>query len=115
MVNKYRNACALLIPLRDTLQDNARFPQKIAEYCAAKRPIISTRIGEVAYYFDDNSAILAERYNINDFSEKLVYVIQNPEKCEQIAINSYEIGKKYFDYKSYALPLKEFMFHQIIY
>src|SRR5579872_4156744 len=61
LINLYRNAKMLFVPLRKTLQDIARFPHKIGEYTAAKRPILSTNVGEVAYYLDDmQSALLAD-------------------------------------------------------
>ena len=49
----YYNAIALLIPLRPTFQDIARFPHKTGEYLASGNPVISTKYGEVKYYFTD--------------------------------------------------------------
>jgi glycosyltransferase involved in cell wall biosynthesis len=46
----YKNAMALLIPLRPTFQDMARFPHKTGEYLASGNPVISTNYGEVKYY-----------------------------------------------------------------
>lgn len=109
----YRNATALLIPLRNTPQDIARFPHKIAEYCAAGRPIVTTKIGEVVNYFDDDSALMADEYEVNLYAEKLRYVVDNPEACEKMAENSYRIGKANFDYKSFSKPIMEMMFNKL--
>ncbi len=106
---KYMNAYALLIPLRSNIQDKARFPQKIAEYCAARRPIITTNYGEVVYYFDHNSALIANSYETNLYGEKLLFAIQNKDKMNSIAEKSYELGRKYFDYKVYGSKLYDFM------
>ncbi|MEM6965970.1 MAG: glycosyltransferase, partial [Bacteroidota bacterium] len=38
----YAEASALLIPLRPTLQDEARFPHKLGEYLASGSPVITT-------------------------------------------------------------------------
>ena len=46
----YKPAKALLIPMRPTLQDAARFPHKIGEYVASGNPMISNNFGEVACY-----------------------------------------------------------------
>ncbi len=105
----YVNANALLIPLRNTNQDKARFPHKIAEYCASKRPIITTRVGEITNFFDDDSALIANDYDINMFSEKMKYVIDNPVRSEEIANKSYRIGYKYFNYLNYSQPLTDFL------
>ncbi len=109
----YVNANALLIPLRNTKQDKARFPHKIAEYCASKRPIITTKVGEITNFFDDESALIANEYDANLFADKMKFVIDNPARCEQIADNSYRIGMKYFDYSKYSKPITEFMFGDV--
>ena len=72
LLSLYKRADVLLIPLRDTIQDNARFPHKIGEYTASKRPILSTNSGELKYYFKDGvSALLTEEYSENAYVEKL--------------------------------------------
>jgi glycosyltransferase involved in cell wall biosynthesis len=108
--NLYANASALLIPLRNTKQDIARFPHKIAEYCAAGRPIVSTRFGEVARIFDDNSALLADDYDIALYAAKLNYVIEKPDECEVIARNGYLLGKERFNFRSFSEPMYEMIF-----
>ena len=65
---QYAQASVLLAPLRQTDQDEARFPQKIAEYVATSKPIITTNIGDVALYFDSNESAIF----INDFSINLL-------------------------------------------
>lgn len=110
LMDMYVSAKALLIPLRNTLQDVSRFPNKIAEYCAAHRPIVATRIGELPKFFDNTSAIFAENYCIDEFSNKLKFVIENPAKCEEIAANSYAIGLRYFNYKEFTNVMYDFMF-----
>jgi glycosyltransferase involved in cell wall biosynthesis len=95
----YIGSKALLIPLLDRKQDIARFPHKVGEYCAAGRVIISTKIGEVAAYFkDQENALLAESPDPLSFSRKMQYVMDYPERAEEIAINSYLTGKTNFDH-----------------
>lgn len=109
LINYYTNAKALLIPLRNTPQDVSRFPQKVAEYCAAKNPIISNKIGEMVNYFNDSSIVFCKGYDKAEFAEKLKYVIDNKEECERIALNAYKIGEENFDYKSFSKPLYSFL------
>jgi len=74
----YKNAIALLIPLRPTIQDRARFPHKIGEYLASGNPVISTNYGEVTYYFKDmENMLIADSYDINLFAAKMQFVIDN--------------------------------------
>lgn len=110
LISKYKGALAQLIPLRNTIQDNARFPQKICEYLASHRPIITTNFGEIPYYFvDAKNAVISEDFTTGSYTKKLTWAIQNPEKLQTISSNSYEIGKNSFEIKSYSIKLKRFL------
>jgi len=110
LVAYYKNARALLIPLQENLQDKARFPFKISEYTAAGRLVITSDYGEVPKYFEDGTnALFAKPGDVNDFSSKLNFVLNNPEKAETIAKNGHELGVKVFNYKSYIEKISEFL------
>lgn len=112
LINLYQNSLALLIPLRSTLQDIARFPHKLGEYTASKRPIVSTNVGEVSTYFEDRKdAFLSESYEVHNFSKKMQEVIDFPEQREKVALQSYGKGLKEFDYKKNSIALYNFLFH----
>jgi glycosyltransferase involved in cell wall biosynthesis len=107
LITLYKNALGLLVPLREIIQDEARFPQKICEYVASGKIIISTNVGEVKFYFKDlSNAVLADNYTTDSYSQKLDWVVSNEDKLKVLETNSYDTGKKYFDYKAYVLPLK---------
>lgn len=110
LVEKYLNAFALLIPLKGTLPDIARFPHKVGEYSASKRPIIATDVGDLSRYFKNlENIIFARSFDVVDFSNAMQYVIQNPEKSELIGLKGFEVGLKYFNYFSYGERLADFM------
>jgi len=47
-LNTYMNACdLLLLPLRDTVANRSRYPQKLCDYLAAGRPVLTNPVGEV--------------------------------------------------------------------
>jgi glycosyltransferase involved in cell wall biosynthesis len=106
----YKNALALLIPLRNTKQDEARFPQKICEYVASNKIIISTSFGEVKFYFQDmKNALIANKYDTILYAEKMQWVLSNSLKIKELEENAYVSGRKYFDIRSYYEPIKEFL------
>ena len=110
LVDLYVNASALLIPLRSTKQDAARFPHKIAEYTATGNPIITTNYGEVNYYFKDGeNALVADSYNTSDFAEKMNFVIENPEQAKQIGQKGKELGMNEFSHIKYGPILKDYL------
>jgi len=113
LIGYYKNAKALLIPLQDNLQDKARFPFKISEYTAAGRPIITSDSGAVIDYFEDGkNALIAKTGDNNDFATKLKFVLDYPQKADQIGRNGYELGLKYFNYKSYTSTLLDLISKQ---
>jgi len=110
LISLYKGADVLMIPLRNTLQDNARFPHKIGEYSASKRPIISTNLGEVKAYFEDGvSAILADDFSSNSYVNKLATVLSCKTELDKIGEAGYKIGLKSFDYHGQSEDLKKFL------
>lgn len=111
LLNQYNNASALLIPLfSDQIGDVARFSQKISEYLSTKRPVISTNVGEVKFYFTDGeNMLIAEHENPECFADKMKFVIMQPEQALQIGCNGYDYGKSKFDYKVITKDLVEFL------
>ncbi|MCK0131224.1 glycosyltransferase [Flavobacteriaceae bacterium F08102] len=109
LVGLYKSATALLIPLSDSLKDEARFPQKIAEYLASKNPIITTYYGEIKYYFvDRENALIAMENTAKLLSEKMTFVVDNLDQAKEIGLNGYKTGKAFFDQWSYKEKLIDF-------
>ncbi len=106
----YDTSLGLLIPLNpSSLQDKARFSQKIAEYIGSKRPIITNNIGEISYYFVNKKSALIVDYTSEAFAEGMASLIENPMKADLIGINGIEVGKTYFDYRVLGKKIIEFM------
>lgn len=98
LIANYKSASALLIPLSTSIQDRARFPFKICEYTASKRPIISSCVGVVNEYFSDEfSALIAEADNDNSFANKMNFIISNKDESDDIGYQGYLLGKENFN------------------
>lgn len=110
LYNKYKNAKGLLIPLRPTFQDSARFPHKFGEYLASGNPVITTNYGEVKFYFEDmKNMIIAEEYDLNKFAEKMQFVVNNDKIAKEIGIRGKEIAGRIFDYQNRAKEIDQFL------
>lgn len=106
----YRNSSALLIPLRPTFQDIARFPHKTGEYLASGNPVISTNYGEIKYYFTDKeNMLIADQYDIKLFSEKMQFVIDNPCEAAKIGLRGRNLACQMFDYRRFSGVLDNFL------
>lgn len=105
----YSQAKALLIPMRPTIQDAARFPHKIAEYVASGNPMISINYGEVAQYFKDGeNALVAESYDAFQFAEKMKFVLDHHQEAKVIGEKGKKLGLKEFNHLNYGPKLKAF-------
>lgn len=107
----YRDATALLIPLDpDSPQDQARFSQKIAEYLTSRRPVITTAVGEISYYFNDRvNAIIAKQHSAIDYADAMDFCVANPALATQIGERGYELGAAHFDCRTEGIRLTEFL------
>lgn len=106
LISFYKSAKALLIPFKNNLQDQARFPFKICEYVASKRPIITSDSRVIKEFFtDNNDAFIAKTDNLDDFSSKLSLVIREPTLAEEVGMKGYRLGMDIFNFKTYAKDL----------
>lgn len=110
LVHLYVNAIALLIPLRPTVQDSSRFPHKIGEYLASGNPIITTNVGEIKNYFEDErTALIADTYAISTFAAKMRFVLREPKRSKEIGAQGKALGLKEFDYRTHGVRLRAFI------
>ncbi|MEM8897147.1 MAG: glycosyltransferase family 4 protein [Bacteroidota bacterium] len=98
LVEKYCGAKALLIPLRPTLQDTARFPHKIGEYLASGNPIVTTNYGEITHHFQQGeTAFIADEYEVSAYAEQMQYILDQPELAKQVGTAGKRYGLDHFD------------------
>ena len=106
----YASSLGLLIPLNpNSMQDVARFSQKIAEYVASGRPIITSEVGEVPYYFENRKNAIIAEYTPQAYARAMEYLVANPERATRIGYNGYETGVKNFDCYTNGIKLKSFI------
>lgn len=108
---QYAKASALLIPMRPTIQDAARFPHKIGEYLASGKAVITTNFGEIRHYdfIDQKTALVAEAFDPEVFAKKMQFVVDHPEETKQIGLRGREMGLKNFNYVDIGGKVKDFI------
>ncbi len=93
----YDSSVALIVPLDpQSIADEARFSQKIAEYASSKRPIITSRVGEIPYYFKSGESIVTADYSIKGYANAMRSMIDNPQLATTIGQKGYEVGVENF-------------------
>ena len=111
LAKQFVNASALLIPIRNTIQDIARFPNKISEYSASRGVIITTPFGEIPYYFTDKkNALMAQEFSEGALREQLDFLCSMSfEEIDTLKNEAYQTGLKYFNIDAYAKKLNCFI------
>lgn len=95
----YASSLGLLIPLNpDSVQDIARFSQKIAEYLASGRPIVTSNVGEIPYYFENAKNAMIAEYTPQAYASAMMQLVEDHACATEIGRGGYDVGKKNFDY-----------------
>jgi len=111
LISLYCNSELLIVPLRNTIQDIAGFHHKVGEYCASGKPIISTNLAEMNYYFEDDvSAILASDYSVESYTKRLAGIMTDKEKLSKIGKEGFTVGMTHLNYKNYVSILDKYLF-----
>lgn len=107
LLENYKKATGLIIPLNpNSLQDRSRFSQKIAEYISSNRPIITSNVGEIPYYFKNNeSAFIVEDYSPHGYASKMIDIENNCELANKVGYNGRKVGEENFNYNNYGIKL----------
>lgn len=110
LVALYKHAFALMIPLRNTIEDTARFPNKICEYTAAHGLIVTTNNGEMQYYFKNgDNAVVADECSVDSISSRLDEIEAGKYDLQKIRERSYQTGIDNFSIDTYKESLYNFL------
>jgi len=110
LLEQYDHALGLLIPLRPSIQDQARFPHKIGEYLTSGNPVITTGFGEISQYFQDRKdALISDEYDPDHFADKMRFVISNPEEAKRIGRAGKILAERQFNFRTHGQNLLAFM------
>lgn len=109
-VRKLLNRCMILAITRpDIVQTVAGFPTKIGEYFACKKIVMSTKIGDVGYYFQNRKDIVfSEPGNPLSIADNLEWILNNREISNQIAEDGYLKAEGLLNFKKIVPLMMEF-------
>ena len=101
---------ALLMPLFDTDRHRARFPQKILGYMRIGKPVITTKVGEMGEYFEDNvSVLMDESVTAHGYSEKIRFLLDHPAQAEDIGLRGASTVESRFNELTWGMQLSNFL------
>ena len=99
----YRSSGVLLLPVFNTVRDRNRFPNKVAEYLASGRPIITSRVGEMQHLIEKGLVYEAKVGNASDYARVVIETLAS--KGESDIWRAREL----FDLRPIGIKLSEFI------
>jgi glycosyltransferase involved in cell wall biosynthesis len=106
LLEAYRDASALLVPLHDDLESRARFPTKLGEYLAAARPVVTNAVGEIPRFLShDRTAYLSAPGDVAGFAACLLDVLDDREKAARIGLAGRGLAEALFDFRLHGATL----------
>lgn len=107
---KYLQAAdILLLPLRDNTVSKARWPNKMGDYIAAGRPVITTDIGEISRFNSlyPGGVVLAE-WESKSFETSIDELLSSPAKMEEMGRYNFDVARKHYSWMNKSKEFYEF-------
>lgn len=105
----YKSATALLMPLWNDDKSITRLPNKMGEYLASSRPVITSQAGDLReFLFDGVNAYVANPGDEDDFARRMIAVLQDPARATEIGVAGQQTCFERMDYRSHASGLAAF-------
>jgi peptidoglycan/xylan/chitin deacetylase (PgdA/CDA1 family)/glycosyltransferase involved in cell wall biosynthesis len=107
--SSYKMGAALLLPLPNDDRSRTRLPNKLGEYLASGRPVVTGRIGDLTAFLEDGvNAYLSEPGDEAGFAAKMLDVLQNPAKAAGIGAAGQQACFAHLDYRAHVTRLAAF-------
>lgn len=101
-------ATMVILNKYDNQQNRFCFSTKLAEYLAAGKPVIVTRVGEAVNWLTDGvDSIMVNPGKTKEMADAILKLYNNPELRKEIGNNAKDLCSRSFDYKKYGKLLKE--------
>ena len=92
------NATMLALARPNNIQAQNGFPTKLGEYLLTGNPVVVTKVGDIPLFLNDGeSALLAEAGNIQEFANKLCWVLEHPDDAAKIGENGRHVAIEHFN------------------
>lgn len=109
-----KNAQLLVLDRPQNIQAQYGFPTKLGEYLLTCNPTVLTKVGDIPLFLEDKvSTVFAEPDNPEDFSNKMIWCLKNPEMSEVIGKNGLKVAKEHFSYNTETKKMVDVMFEHI--
>lgn len=105
------NECSVLVnPRKYSLLSESGFPTKLGEYFTTGLPVITTNVGVINYFFENESCLFkVDSDSPKLLGQKIIEVFNNYTLAKQVGINGYNWAEKNLEYNLNARKLLNFL------
>ena len=106
----YVSCCDLMVmPLKNNVANNGRWPSKLNDYLASGKPVVSTKISVVTELFNISEFGLLAEDTPDDFAEKVCDLLNDKERLESSGKNALGIASNHLSWPSLMDDLERFI------
>jgi glycosyltransferase involved in cell wall biosynthesis len=106
LISTHLNACdVLVLPLKNTISNSARWPSKINDYFASGRPVVATAVGEIRRFAKQAHLTSDDALSLRD---GLLTVIRDPEYARQIGAAGRSVAEGELNWAKIVANLEQF-------
>lgn len=103
-------SAVLVLARPNNIQAQGGFPTKLGEYLATGKPVLVTSVGDIPKYLTDGlNSFIAKPGNIDNFSEKLDYVLSNYELAIEVGKKGRLLAEEQFEGRKQAIRITDFI------
>ncbi len=107
--DRLSHASMVIINKAPTQQNRYCFATKTAEYLAASKPLITTRVGEATNWLvDGQSAFMVDHSSPGQIADAIIALLNDPQLRKKIGAGGKQLCKEAFDYTNYGETLSKY-------
>jgi glycosyltransferase involved in cell wall biosynthesis len=97
VINVLMNAELLVLPRPNSHQARGGFPTKLGEYLATSKPVVSTRVGEISDYLNDQESVFfCDPGSVQSLAAALKKALTDSNLSKEIGLNGRKVAENEF-------------------
>ena len=97
-----------MLPLLDRGANRGRWPIKLNDYMAAGRPVVTTDVGDLGPFIEQNAFGIVSRDTPEDLSDCVLTLLSDKQKCRDMGMRARKLAETTFSWDSVTKDLEEF-------
>lgn len=111
MLQKYIACCdAMVLPMKNSVANVGRWPSKVGDYLAAGKPVIATRVGDVAEMIEQGKCGIVTAATPEDFAVGALEVLDRRTDLVELSKNARKVAESKLDWGLLTDQLEQFYF-----